>query len=73
MNLPTIEQAAVIGIIGVYAAPAVIVGWYLCDTAVRANIEFLQGISLSLLNMIGDLSDCSESLEKPDGPDSADT
>jgi len=73
MNLPTLAEAGVIGVIGVFAAPAVIVGWYLCDNAVRANICFLQEISVSLLTMIGDLSDCSESFEKSDGPDSTDT
>lgn len=73
MNLPTWEEAGIIGTIGVFAAPAVIVGWYLCDNAVRDTIEFHQEMSRSLLNMISDLSDCSEASEKPDGPDPADT
>jgi len=73
MNLPTWEETGIIGAIGIFAAPAIIVGWYLADNAIRSNVEFLQEMSKSLLNMIADLSDCSEAPEKPDGPDPADT
>jgi hypothetical protein len=57
VNLLTWDEIARLVPIAFLVAPAIIVGWWLCDLSVKPFLKWLEGLSESLDRLIKSLTD----------------